>query len=60
MSDNQRDFSLEHYRNGQKSLFRSEGICHLQKPAGLSRNLLEEERIKNGSLPKKIKKVKIT
>ena len=57
MPYNQTDFSLEHYCNGQKSHFRSEGSCHLQKPAGLSRNLLEEERIKkNGSLPKEIKK----
>ena len=52
MPYNQTDFSLEHYCNGQKSHFRSEGSCHLQKPAGLSRNLLEEERIKNGSLTK--------
>ena len=55
MSYNQRDFSLERYCNGRKSHFHSEGSCHLQKPAGLSRNLLEEERIKNGSLPKEIK-----
>ena len=46
MSYNQTDFSLERYCNGQKSHFCSEGSCHLQKPAGLSRNLLEEERIK--------------
>ena len=56
MPYNQTDFSLEHYCNGQKSHFRSEGSCHLQKPAGLSRNLLEEERMKNGSLTKEISK----
>ena len=52
MPYNQTDFSLEHYCNGQKSHFRSEGSCHLQKPAGLCRNLLEEERMKHGSLTK--------
>ena len=46
MPYNQTDFSLEHHCNGQKSHFCSEGSCHLRKPAGLSRNLLEEERIK--------------
>ena len=59
MSDNHTDFSLEHYCNGQKFPFRSDCSCHLQNPAGLSRNLLEEERIKNGSLLKEIKKVKM-
>ena len=59
MSDNHTDFSLEHYCNGQKFHLGSDGSCHLQNPAGLSRNLLEEERIKNGSLLKEIKKVKM-
>ena len=59
MSYNQTDFSLEHYCNGQKFHLGSGGSCHLQNPAGLSRNLLEEERIKNGSLLKEIKKVKM-
>ena len=49
MPYNQTDFSLEHYCNGQKSHFRSEGSFYLQKPARLSRNLLEEERMKNGN-----------
>ena len=57
MSYNQTDFSLEHYCNGQKSPLGSDGSCHLQNPAGLSRNLLEEERIKNGSLLKEIFKM---
>ena len=55
MPYNQTDFSLEHYYNGQKSHFRSEGSCHLQKPAGLSRNLLEEERMKNDHYQRKLK-----
>ena len=55
MSYNQTDFSLEHYCNGQKFHLGSEGSCYLHKPACLSRNLLEEERIKNGSLLKKSK-----
>ena len=55
MPYNQTDFSLEHYCNGQKSHFRSEGSCHLQKPAGLSRNLLEEERMKNDRYQRKLK-----
>ena len=59
MSYNQTDFSLEHYCNGQKFHLGSDGSCHLQNPAGLCRNLLEEERIKNGSLLKEIKKVKM-
>ena len=56
MPYNQTDFSLEHYCNGQKSHFRSEGSCHLQKPAGLSRNLLEEERMKNALRTEKYKR----